>query len=76
MNSTSQWKAQIDSLLIKLSVALHIKKPKTDHITSITHGLFFYFHMIMSYGIIFWGAPPLSINIFGLHQEIKNSHKY
>ena len=36
-----------------------------------------YLHSIMSYGIIFWGASPHSINIFNIKKKnIKNDHKY
>ena len=38
MDRTLQWKAHIDSLLMKL------KNPKTDHVpTSISNGLYFLF---------------------------------
>jgi hypothetical protein len=57
---------------------LRPKNPKTNHVTTrIIMVYFFYFHLIMSYGIIFWGAAPHSINIFRLYtKKIKNNHKY
>jgi len=66
MDSTLQWEAHIDSLLMKINAACYawrtLKPIMSQQVLVMVY--ISYFHSIMSYGIIFWGASPHSINIF------------
>ena len=77
MDSTLQWKAHIDSLLMKLNAACYVLRSIIPIMSQqiLVMVYFFYFHLILSYGTIFWGASPHSINIFRLHKKKKNDHK-
>jgi hypothetical protein len=72
VDSTLQWKAHIDSLLIKLNAACYaIRTLKTIVSQQVLVIVYFaYFHSIMSHGIIFLGVSPHSINIFRLQKKI------
>jgi hypothetical protein len=66
------WKAHIDQLIPKLSGAcyaarslLHISN--TDKLNSIS---FAYFHMLIKYGIIFWGNSSDSKKVFTQQKKI------
>jgi hypothetical protein len=58
VDSTLQWKAHIDSLLIKLNAACYalrtLKMIVSKHVLVMVY--FAYFHSIMSYGKIFLGC--------------------
>ena len=73
VDSTLQWKAHIDSLLIKLNAACYalrtLKPVVSQQVLVMVY--FVYFHSIMSYGIIFWGSSPHCINIFRLQKTSK-----
>jgi hypothetical protein len=73
VDSTLQWKAHIDSLLIKLNAACYalrtLKSIVSQQVLVVVY--FAYFHSIMSYGIIFWGSSPHCINIFRLQKTSK-----
>jgi signal transduction histidine kinase len=75
MDSTLQWKPHTDSLLIKLHAACYatLILNMTQQILVMVH--FSYFHSIISYGIIFWGASPQSINTHTKHIQITNASK-
>ena len=78
VNSTLQWTAHIDSLLIKLNAACYVwrtlKLMMSQQVLVMVY--ISYFHSIMFYGIILRGASPHSINIFSIKRNIKNDHKY
>jgi hypothetical protein len=71
MDSTLQWKAHIDLLSTKLNTARYalrtLEHAMSQQVLVIVY--FSYFHSIMSYGIIFWGASPHYINIFKLQKK-------
>jgi len=66
MDNTLQWIAHIDSLLMKLNVACYVLRTLIPTMSQqiLVTVYFSYFHSIMSYDTIFWGASPHSINIF------------
>ena len=74
MGSTLQCKAHIDSLLMKLYTPCYalrtLKLITSQRVLVIVY--FSYFHSIMSYCIIFWGASPHSISFFRLQQQKKH----
>jgi hypothetical protein len=52
-----------------------LRHPNTERdTTNISYGSFFLFPLDygISYGIIFWGASPQSINIFKLHTHTQH----
>ena len=71
MDSTLQWKAHTHSLLLKLNAACYalrtVKPIMSQQILVMVYVS--YFHLIKSYGTIFWGAPPHSINICRLQNK-------
>jgi hypothetical protein len=77
MGSTLQWKAHIDLLSMKLNAAGYalrtLKHTMSQQILVMVY--FSYFHSIMSYGKIFWGASPHRTNIFKLEKK-KNIYIY
>jgi len=78
MDSTLQWKAHKDSLLMKLNATRYawitLKPIMSQQVLVMAY--ISYFHLIMFNGIIFWGASSHSINIFSTKKKIKNDHKY
>ena len=69
------WKNRIDQLLSKLSSVMHIELQKLSWYKKLLRMIYFsYVHSIMTYGIIFWGNSPYSINIFRIPK--KNNQNY
>jgi hypothetical protein len=72
VDSTLQWKAHIDLLLVKLNAACYglrtLKPIVSQQVLVMVY--FAYFHSIMSYDIIFWGSSPHCTNIFRLQKKI------
>jgi hypothetical protein len=75
MDTTLQWKSHIDLLLTKQNATCYdIRTLKYTVSQLVLFTVYFpYFHPIMSYGIIFWGASPHCNNIFKLQQNTKNT---
>jgi hypothetical protein len=71
MDSTLQWKGHTDLLSVKLNAACYglrtLKHAVSQQVLVMVY--FSYFHSIMSYGLIFWGASPHCTNIFKLHHK-------
>ena len=69
---TLSWKDHIADLTSKLNKACYairtIKPFMTFNVLRTVY--FFYFHSVMSYGIIFWGNSHLSTNIFKIQKRI------
>jgi hypothetical protein len=70
MYSTLQWKAHTDPLLMTPIAACYaLRTQKLIMLQQILLMVYFSaFHLIVSYGIIFWVAAPHSINIFRLQK--------
>ena len=72
MDGTLQWQAHIHSLLLKFNATCYalrtVKLIMSQQILVTVYVS--YFHLIMSYGIIFWGASPHNINICRLQKKI------
>jgi hypothetical protein len=71
---TQSWKNHIDEQMVKLSKACYAVRslrPFVSHESLwMIYYSYFYFHTVMSYGIIFWGNSTNSINIFKLQKRI------
>jgi len=71
MYSTLHWKAHTESILmIPIAAYYALRTPKLIMLQQVLVMVYFSaFHSVMSYGIIFWGASPHSINIFRLQKR-------
>jgi len=71
LDSTLSWKTHIDQLSSKLNSACYIVRSLISLIstTNLRTIYFSYVHSIIDYGIIFWGNPPHSNNIFKLQKR-------
>jgi hypothetical protein len=73
MDSTLQWKVHIDLLSTELNAACYalrtLKHKMSQQVLFMVY--FYYFHSIMSYGIIFWGASTHCTNTFQKKQKTK-----
>jgi len=72
IDSTLSWKDHITELTPKLNKACYvIRTPTFLRSAGVLRMVYFScFHSIMSYGIIFWGNSPHSINIFKIQKRI------
>jgi hypothetical protein len=72
IDSTLSWKGHIEWLMSRLSSAIYaIRSIKTcTSLESMRSVYFYYFHPIMTFGVIFWGNSPFSIRIFKLQKRV------
>jgi hypothetical protein len=82
IDNTLSWKEHIfylTSRLNKAYYAIRVIKPFMT-LNVLETAYFSYFHLVMSYGVIFWGNSHLSNNIFKIQKRtiriISNSGKY
>jgi len=66
------WKAHIDQIMSKLNTACFVIQTLQAIMSPETLRMvyFAYIHLIMSYGIIFWGNQPYSDKIFKIQQRV------
>jgi hypothetical protein len=72
IENSLNWGSHVDQLLSRLSTAfnaIRAIKPFMSY-EAIISVYFAYFHSILSYGIIFWGNSPNSIDIFWLKKKV------
>jgi hypothetical protein len=72
MESTFFWKNHIDATVPKLGsacLAVRAVKPLLFH-ESLKKIYFFYFHSILTYGLVFWGNSYHSNTVFKLQKRI------
>jgi len=71
MNNTLSWNNHIDLIIKKLSNACYIiRNAKTDmSVSSLKVFYYAFFHLVMSYGIIFWGNSSHSSTIFRIQKK-------
>jgi len=73
INNNLSWKTHIESIKNKLSSACYVMRLVKPYVTAHTSKVVYYsyFHSIMTYGLIFQGNSPDSINkIFRLQKKI------
>jgi hypothetical protein len=65
-------KSHVDQLMSKLSTACYTMRTIKPIMSQDTLVMVYcvYFHLIMSYGIIFWGNSSYSINVFRLQKKV------
>ena len=72
IDSSLSWKDRTSDLTSKLNKACFairaIKPVMSSNVLRTVY--FYYFQSIMSYGIIFWGNPQISKNIFKIQKRI------
>jgi hypothetical protein len=66
MDNNLSWNNHIDLLVKKLSIACYIHRNAKTYMTASSLKMIYYafFHLAMSYGIIFWGNSSDSFIIF------------
>jgi len=72
LDSTLSWNLHIEQLSSKLNSACHvIRLLKTIISTKNLRTVYFaYMHSTITYGIVFWGSSPYSMNIFELQKRV------
>jgi len=72
INNNLSWKTHIESIKNNLRSACYVMRLVKPYVTANTLKViyYFYFHSIMTYGLIFWGNSPDSIKIFRLQKKI------
>jgi hypothetical protein len=77
VDSSLSWKHHIDGLLVKLGTACYAMRSVRPSVSkeSLQMIYYSYFHVVMSYGIIFWGNSPHSDSIFTTEKGHKNYYK-
>jgi hypothetical protein len=73
LDNTLSWKTHIEQLSSKLNSACYVIRSLKSVISTMNlRTIYFsYVHSIMTYGIIFWGNPSDSYNIFRLQKRAK-----
>jgi len=72
LDNSLTWKKHIEAITPKLSAAtfaMRVVQPLLS-LDSLKLIYYFYFHSILSYGIIFWGNTPYSNVIFKMQKKI------
>jgi hypothetical protein len=66
------WKGHINYMIPKLSSACYVMRTVKPHVSHNTLKIIYYsyFHSIMNYGILFWGASTERIKTFKLQKRI------
>jgi hypothetical protein len=71
VDSSLSWKQHIDNLMVKFSTACYAIRSWRPFISHESlRMIYFCFHTVMSYGIIFWGNTLYSNNIFKLQKRV------
>ena len=72
INNNLSWKTHIECIKSKLSSACYALRSVIPYVTINTLKMIyhFYFHSIMTYGLLFLGNSPDSIKIFRLQKKI------
>jgi hypothetical protein len=71
INYTLSWKTHIDNILPKLCLACSAMRSVKPYVPNQMLKVIYYsFHSIMSYGIIFWGHSATSVRVFRLQKRI------
>jgi hypothetical protein len=65
------WKTHIDRLLLKLSTVCYVLTTLKSYMSRDVLMMIYYayFHSILTYGIIFWGNSPYTIDLFRLQKR-------
>jgi hypothetical protein len=64
------WRTHIDKLLLKLGTVYVLRTLKSYMSRNVLIMIYYaYFHSILTYGIIFWGNSPYTINLFRLQKK-------
>jgi hypothetical protein len=71
MNNTMSWNNYVDLLVKKLSQACYIIRNVKTYMSALSLKVIYYafFHLVMSYGIIFWGNSSHSFIIFRIQKK-------
>jgi len=72
INDSMTWKSHIDAILPRLSSACFAIRSVKHFVSqqSLKTIYYAYFHVIMSYGVIFWGKSPFSSKVFILQKRV------
>jgi hypothetical protein len=70
IDNTLTWKGHIEMIVPKLSAACFAVRAVKPFVSWDTLMIYYYFHSIMNYGLIFWGNSSYSNSIFTLQKRI------
>jgi hypothetical protein len=72
IDKTLTWKEHIDYIIPKLSSACYVMRTVKPHVSHNTLNIIYYsyFHLVMNYGLLFWGSSTESIKIFKLQKKM------
>jgi hypothetical protein len=70
--NTLSWKSHVDQLLLKLSTARYAIRTLKPHVSQeiLLMVYYAYFHLIMHFGIIFWGNSSYAMSIFRVQKRV------
>jgi hypothetical protein len=73
IDNTLSWNEHVDKLIGKLGKACYAIRISKQYVSlkTLRTIYFSYFHMLMSYGIVFWGISPSSTKVFKLQKKVR-----